>query len=74
MPDVGVDLGVVAYLPRPFSLSVYIGVAMCDPVHNVNIMQTCKCNVYPPYTPLLYSKTGVYTGMHFSSPEPKAHR
>ena len=26
---------------------------------------TCPCNVYPPYTPFLYSKTGVYRGIHF---------
>ena len=26
---------------------------------------TCPCDLYPPYTPLLYSKTGVYRGIHF---------
>ena len=32
-----------------------------------------KC--LPPYTPLLYCKTGVCKGIPiFSSPEPKAHR
>ena len=25
---------------------------------------TCPCNI-PPYNPLLYSKTGVYRGIHF---------
>ena len=27
-------------------------------------MLTCPCNVYP-YTPLLYSKTGVYRGLQY---------
>ena len=30
-----------------------------------NIMQTCPCNVHPLYTPLLYSKTVVYRGIHY---------
>ena len=30
-----------------------------------NIMLTCPCNVHPPYTPLLYSKTGDYRGIHY---------
>ena len=25
---------------------------------------TCPCDSYPPYTPLLYSKIGVYRGIH----------
>ena len=28
-------------------------------------MKTCPCKEQPPYTPLLYSKTGVYPGIHF---------
>ena len=36
-------------------------------LHQSSIMQTCPCNEDPPYTPLLYSKTGVYTGIHFFS-------
>ena len=28
------------------------------------IMLTCSCNVYPPYTPRLYSKSGVYRDVH----------
>ena len=37
----------------------------------VNIRKTCPSNVYPPHTPLLYSKTGVRRGIPiFSSPEP----
>ena len=32
----------------------------------VNIRITCPCDIYiPPYTPLLFSKTGVYRGIHF---------
>ena len=30
-----------------------------------SIMKTCPCNEQPPYTPILYRKTGVYRGMHF---------
>ena len=30
-----------------------------------DIMITCPCNEDPPYTPLLYSETGVYMGIHF---------
>ena len=29
-----------------------------------DIMLTCLCKI-PPYTPLFYSKTGVYRGIHF---------
>ena len=29
-----------------------------------SIRITCPCNEEPPYTPLLYSKTGVYRGIH----------
>ena len=29
------------------------------------IMKTSPCNEDPPYTPLLYNKTGVYRGIHF---------
>ena len=29
------------------------------------IMTTCPCNEYPRYTPPLYSKIEVYTGIHF---------
>ena len=28
----------------------------------------------PPYTPLLQRETGVYSGIQFCSPEPKAHK
>ena len=31
----------------------------------MGIMITCPCVLYPPYTPLLYSKTGVYRGIHY---------
>ena len=31
---------------------------------DVVIMLACPCNV-DPYTPLLYSKTGVYRGIHY---------
>ena len=34
--------------------------------HHSTIMITCPCNVYPPYTPLVYSKSGVYKGLYFS--------
>ena len=29
------------------------------------IMLTSPCNEYPPYTQLLYSKSGVYMGIHY---------
>ena len=29
-----------------------------------SIMLTCPCDVDPPYTQLLYSKTGVYMGIY----------
>ena len=32
-----------------------------------SIMQTCPCNVEPHYTPLLYSKTGVYRSIDYFS-------
>ena len=30
---------------------------------SIPIMLTSPCNIYPPYTPLLYSKNGVYRGI-----------
>ena len=30
-----------------------------------NIMQTCQCNVHPLTPHFLYSKTGVYRGIHY---------
>ena len=30
------------------------------------IMPTCPCKVNPTYTPLLYSKIGVYRGIHYA--------
>ena len=34
-------------------------------IYNGVIMKTSPCNEQPPTTPLLYSKTGVYRGIHF---------
>ena len=39
---------------------------MSDARETANSMITRPCNLYPPRTPPLYSKTGVYRGILFS--------
>ena len=55
------------------SVAMVCPVAAVEPVswlsamlQRENIMLTCPC-YFDPYTPLLWSKTGVYRGIHYFS-------